>query len=123
MSFFLNKLKNINLAMYILIALALGIIAGALFYLFGVSSITEVYLRPIGAIFVNLLKFIVVPVVFLSIIDGVVSMGDFKKLGSVGLKSVSYFFVTTVLACLTGLLLSSFFSYVGLFQKLSFVRF
>ena len=120
MSFFLNKLKNINLAMYILIALALGIIAGALFYLFGVSSITEIYLRPIGAIFVNLLKFIVVPVVFLSIIDGVVSMGDFKKLGSVGLKSVSYFFLTSVLACLTGLLLSSFFSYVGLFQKLSF---
>ena len=120
MNFFLNKLKKINLATYILVALVLGTIAGALFYLFGVSSITEIYLRPIGTIFVNLLKFIVIPVVFLSIIDGVVSMGDFKKLGSVGLKSISYFFVTTVLACLTGLLLSSFFSYVGLFQKLSF---
>ena len=112
MSFFLNKLKNINLATYILVALALGIMAGTLFYLFGVSIITEIYLRPIGTIFVNLLKFIVIPVVFLSIIDGVVSMGDFKKLGSVGLKSILYFFVTTVLACLTGLVLSSFFSYV-----------
>lgn len=117
---FLYKFKKISIATQILIALFLGVIIGALGYSAGLEGFITNYFKPVGMVFVNLLKFIVVPVVFLSIIDGVVSMGDFKKLGSIGLKSILYFLVTTVLAAITGLALGSLFSSLGLFKELSF---
>ncbi len=119
MSFFLNKIKKISLATQIFFALFLGIIVGAICCTFaGGSAFVLNFLKPIGTIFINLLKMIVVPVVFLSIIDGIISMGDIKRLGKIGLKSILCFLVTTVLACITGLALSSGFSFAGLFPKL-----
>ena len=122
MPFFSHKFKKIGLAAQILVALVFGTVVGVMCYLLSLESVTENYFKPVGTIFLNLLKLIVVPVVFLSIIEGVVSMGDFKKLGSVGLKTILYFFVSTTLACVTGLLISSFFSYIGLFKSLSFAN-
>ena len=80
--------KKLSLPAQIFIALLLGIVVGLAFYFMGKPEITTNYLKPFGTIFVNLLKFIVVPVVLLSMIDGIVSMGDMKKVGSVGWKTV-----------------------------------
>ena len=87
--------KKLSLPAQIFIALLLGIVVGLAFYFMGKPEITTNYLKPFGTIFVNLLKFIVVPVVLLSMIDGIVSMGDMKKVGSVGWKTVAYFLVTS----------------------------
>mgnify|MGYP000552891680 CR=1 FL=1 len=76
--------KKLSLPKQIGIALLLGILAGYVFYMLGIPEFTTNYLKPFGTIFVNLLKFIVVPVVLLSMIDGIISMGDMKKVGSVG---------------------------------------
>lgn len=90
--------KKLSLPKQIGIALLLGILAGYVFYMLGIPEFTTNYLKPFGTIFVNLLKFIVVPVVLLSMIDGIISMGDMKKVGSVGWKTVAYFLVTTAAA-------------------------
>ena len=107
--------KKLSLPVQIVIALILGIAAGLIFYFIGKPEFTTNYLKPFGTIFVNLLKFIVVPVVLLSMIDGIISMGDMKKVGSVGWKPVAYFLVTTAAACVIGLVFANIFLNAGLF--------
>ena len=110
--------KNTSLPMRILIALILGIVLGVICYFTQTSEFTANYLKPIGTIFVNLLKFIVVPVVLFSMIDGILSMGDMKKVGSVGWKTVAFFMCTTAVACIIGLLFANIFNSAGLFPVL-----
>ena len=57
----------------------------------------------------NLLKFLVVPVVLFSIADGVISLNDLKRVGSVGLKTFIYYMFTTALAVVIGLVLVKLF--------------
>lgn len=102
-----NK-KKLSLASQIFIGLALGIIAGILFMTAGKAEWTELYIRPFGTIFLNLLKFIVVPIVLTSIIGGVISMSDIKKVGSIGWKTVLYYMCTTSFAVAFGLLVANF---------------
>ena len=111
--------KKLTLPVQILIALLLGIGVGIVCYAAGLGSFTKDYLKPFGDIFVNLLKFIVVPVVLFSMIEGILSMGDMKKVGAVGWKTVAYFMVTTAIACVIGLALASVFNGAGLFPTLS----
>ena len=111
--------KKVSLPVQILIALLLGIVVGAVLGAAGLSSITADYIKPFGDIFVNLLKFIVVPVVLISMIDGILSMDDMKKVGAVGWKTVLYFLVTTAIACVIGLVLANVFNGAGLFPDLS----
>ena len=112
------KKKN-NLPVQILIALVAGIAVGLVCYFAGLADFTATYLKPFGDIFVNLLKFIVVPVVLLSMIDGILSMGDMKQVGSVGVKTVAYFLCTTAIACVIGLVFANVFMGAGLFPDLS----
>ena len=114
----MNK-RKISLPMQILIALILGVAVGLLCFFTGTADFTTNYLKPFGTIFVNLLKFIVVPVVLLSMIDGIISMDDMKKVGSVGVKTVAYFLVTTAIACVIGLVFANIFNSAGLFPTLS----
>ena len=113
--------KKMSLPMQILIALAAGIAVGLICSSIGKGgqAFTTNYLKPFGDIFVNLLKFIVVPVVLLSMIDGILSMGDMKKVGSVGIKTVAYFMVTTAIACVIGLVFANIFAGAQLFPDLS----
>ncbi|WP_318840646.1 cation:dicarboxylate symporter family transporter [Paenibacillus sp. BJ-4] len=97
-------MKKINLTMQIFIGLALGIIIGALFY--GNSGV-EVYLKPIGDIFIRLIKMIVVPIVISTLVIGVAGVGDIKKLGKLGGKSIVYFEIVTTIAILFGLLVAN----------------
>ena len=113
----MNK-KKISLPVQITIALIAGIIVGLICAAAGLQDFTAEYLKPFGTIFINLLKFIVVPVVVLSMIGGIVSMGDMKKVGSVGWKSLAYFLCTTAIACVIGLIFANIFNGAGLFKAL-----
>ena len=97
----------------ILIGLLAGIVVGAIFWLAmgaeAAGTFTAAWIKPFGDIFVNLLKFIVVPLVLLSIMDGVISMGDITKVGKIGWKTIAYFLVTTAIACVIGLVVANLF--------------
>ena len=111
--------KKLSLPAWILIALVAGIAVGLVCYFAGWADFTANYLKPIGTIFINLLKFIVVPVVLFSMIDGIISMGDLKQVGSVGWKTVVYFLATTAIACVIGLIFASVFNGAGWFPTLT----
>ena len=96
-----KKKFKLSLAAQIFIALVLGIGAGLL--LQNYADIAEGYIKPIGTIFLNLLKFIVVPIVLFSIMSGIISMRDIKKVGSIGAKTVIYYLFTTAFAIVIGL--------------------
>ena len=110
----MKKILQLPLAIKIFIALILGIIAGIA--LQGHPEIAENYIKPFGTIFLNLLKFIVVPIVLFSIMSGIISMRDIKKVGSIGVKAVIYYFCTTAIAIVIGLVGGNLFK--GLFPVL-----
>ena len=114
----MKEKKKLSLPAWIVIALLAGIALGLVCYFAGWASFTANYLKPIGTIFVNLLKFIVVPVVLFSMVMGILDMGDLKKVGSVGWKTVVYFLVTTAIACVIGLLFAKIFEGAGWFPVL-----
>ena len=95
------KKKKLSLAMQIFIALVLAVVAGLLMQNY--ADFAETYIKPFGTIFLNLVKFIVVPIVLFSIMCGIISMSDIKKVGSIGLKTVVYYFCTTAFAITFGL--------------------
>jgi len=115
----MKEKKKLSLPAWIVIALVAGIVLGLICYFAGLADFTTNYLKPIGTIFVNLLKFIVVPVVLFSMIVGILDMGDLKKVGSVGWKTVVYFLVTTAIACVFGLLFAKIFEGLGWFPTLA----
>ena len=98
----MKKKKKMSLAMQIFIALVLAIAAGLLLQKH--AQFAETYIKPFGTIFLNLLKFIVVPIVLFSIMCGIISMRDIKKVGAIGLKSVVYYMCTTAFAITIGLI-------------------
>ncbi len=112
----MKERKKLSLAVQIFIGLALGIIAGLIFMVAGKADWAVSYVKPFGTIFLNLLKFIVVPIVLFSIISGVISMRDIKKVGSIGWKTVVYYMCTTACAVIIGLIFSHLFK--GSYQLL-----
>ncbi len=112
----MSKQKQIPLALQIFIGLGLGIIAGIVFMYLGMVDFTLAYIKPFGTIFLNLIKFIVVPIVLTSIIAGVISMSDIKKVGSIGIKTVVYYTMTTAFAIVIGLGFANLFK--GFFPML-----
>lgn len=97
----MKEKKKMSLAMQIFIALVLAIAAGLLLQKH--AQFAETYIKPFGTIFLNLLKFIVVPIVLFSIMCGIISMRDIKKVGAIGLKTVVYYMCTTAFAITIGL--------------------
>ena len=109
--------KKLSLALQIFIGLGLGIVAGLIFMALGKADWSIAYVKPFGTIFLNLIKFIVVPIVLCSIISGVISMKDIRKVGSIGWKTVLYYMCTTAFAVVIGLVVANLFK--GAFQTLS----
>ena len=97
-----KKLGDMSLAIQIFIALVLAIIVGLILGEKG-ASFASSYIKPFGTIFLNLIKFIVCPIVLFSIMSGIVSMRDVKKVGSIGLKTVVFYLCTTAIAIIIGL--------------------
>lgn len=94
------------LAYQILAGLILGIIVGAIFY---GNPAVETYLQPLGTIFLNMIKMIVVPIIVSTLIVGVAGTGDIKQLGKLGGKSMLYFQVMSLVAIVVGLLAANIF--------------
>ncbi|HDR7451989.1 dicarboxylate/amino acid:cation symporter [Bacillus cereus] len=85
----------------ILIALFLGLVVGLTLNLVAPSifePLNQYVFNPIGQLFIRLIKMLVVPVVFISIVLGAAGLGDPKQLGRIGLKSISFFLLTTAVA-------------------------
>ena len=99
------KLKKISLTAQIGIALLLAVLVGIL--LRNQADFVNTYIKPIGVIFLNLLKFIVVPLVLFSIMAGILSMNDISKVGKLGLRALLYFITTTLFAVTLGLVVPS----------------
>ena len=94
-------MKKISLTAQIGFALVLAVIAGIL--LGNHADFVNTYIKPFGIIFLNLLKFIVVPLVLFSIMAGILSMNDISKVGKLGLRALLYFMATTLFAVTLGL--------------------
>lgn len=97
-------MKKIGLAVQIVLGLILGVIVGAVFH--GNATIAS-YLQSIGDIFISLIKMIVVPIVFSSLVVGVAGVGDIKQVGKIGGKTLLYFEVITTFAIILGLVIAN----------------
>lgn len=89
----------------ILAGLFAGIAVGLL--LGGSPEAAKTYVAPFGTLFLNLIRMIIVPLVFSSLIVGAASMGDVRKLGRIGGKTVAMYLVTTAAAVTLGLFLAN----------------
>ena len=111
----MQEKKKMSLAMQIFIAMLLAIFAGLL--LQGRAEFATNFIKPFGTIFLNLVKFIVVPIVLFSIMCGIISMKDIRKVGSIGLKTVAFYLCTTAFAVTIGLIGGNLFK--GLFPVIA----
>ena len=87
-----------NLTAQVLFAVLLGIALGAL------SPNTGKAMKPLGDTFINLVKMVIAPIIFLTIVHGIASMADLRKLGRVGGKALLYFELVSTLALAIGLM-------------------
>src|SRR3712207_4278448 len=86
-----------HLYVQVLCAIVLGILLGHFYPQLGAS------LKPLGDAFIKLIKMLIAPIIFLTVVHGIASMEDMKKVGRVGLKALIYFEVMTTLALIIGL--------------------
>lgn len=100
-----------SLAWQILIALVLGIVVGAVLHNQPEikDSIVNNVLTPMGKIFISLIKMIVIPIVFSTLILGIAGVGSTKSLGRLGFKTILYFEIITTIAILVGLVAANIF--------------
>ena len=93
----------------ILIGLILGTILGAVANVAHIEPLRQalILLEPVGTAFIRLLTMIVIPLVIASLLVGAASLGDIRKLGRIGGKTLAYYMITTALAVIMGLLVSN----------------
>ncbi|RKL62168.1 dicarboxylate/amino acid:cation symporter [Thermoanaerobacteraceae bacterium SP2] len=96
---------KLNVTTKIFIGLVLGVIVGLFFTSAPDAAIT--YIKPFGDLFLNLIKMIIVPLVLSSLVVGAASTGDVKKLGRIGVKTLTYYLLTTAFAVTLGLILGN----------------
>ena len=88
-----------NLTFQVIVAVSLGILLGV------VAPDTAKSLKPLGDTFINLVKMVITPIIFLTIVHGIASMADLRKLGRVGGKALLYFELVSTLALAIGLVI------------------
>lgn len=89
-----------NLTIRVLVAIVMGILCGYFFPEFAKS------MKPLGEIFISMIKMVIIPVVFFTIVIGIGHVGNLKKVGRIGGKALLYFEVVTTLALVIGLLVA-----------------
>jgi aerobic C4-dicarboxylate transport protein len=87
-----------SLYVQVLTAIAIGIALGHFYPQVGAQ------MKPLGDAFIKLIKMIIAPIIFCSVVHGIASMQDMKKVGRVGLKALIYFEVLTTIALVVGLI-------------------
>lgn len=93
--------KKLSMATQILISMILSVLVG--YFLQDHQELATTFIQPFGSVFLNLIKMIVVPVVLCSIMGGIISLNDIKKVGSIGGKTFLYYILTTIVAISFGL--------------------
>jgi len=97
-----SRRKGLTLTQQIFVGLALGIVAGALVQHF--NPAWSVYFRPFSQLFLRLIKMIIAPLIFATLVAGIAGAGHFKVVGRMGLRAIIYFEVVTTIALVIGLL-------------------
>ena len=95
-------MKNSILTLWILIALVAGILVGAIAPEFAVR------MHPLATIFLRMVKMIIAPLLFATLVVGIAGHGDVKKVGRVGIKTILYFEIVTTIALFIGLGVANF---------------
>ena len=95
-------MKNHALSIWIIVALLAGIVVGA------VAPDFAVKMHPLATIFLRMVKMIIAPLLFATLVVGIAGHGDVKKVGRVGLKTIIYFEIVTTIALLIGLGVANF---------------
>ena len=104
-----------NLTRNILLGMLLGFAVGSIIYytnIFGdtLTNIVEVYAFKLGSdIFINLLKMLIVPLVFFSLVSGISSLGNLKSIGNISLKTITLYLITTAIAVSLSLFVGAIF--------------
>ncbi len=96
-------MKRLGRSLYfqVIVAVILGALVGHLFPAFGAK------MKPLGDGFIKLVKMLIAPIVFTTVVTGIAKMGDLRKVGRVGLKGIVYFEVLTTLALVIGLVVAN----------------
>ena len=102
-------MNNLALHWKIIFGLVLGLIYGIVSASYGWGTFTTNWIAPFGTVFINLLKLIAVPLVFASLVTGVASLSDTKKLSRIGGKTIMIYLSTTIISVFIGLILVNSF--------------
>ena len=100
------KIK-IPVYLQILLGMCIGIIAGLIALQVNGHQLVTNWIKPWGQIFIRLLQLVAVPLVFISLVRGVIGLGDISKFSKLGLKTIGLYIITTVIAILLGVTLVS----------------
>lgn len=98
-------LKRLPLYSKILLGMLFGFIVGVVAVLLGANQLVADYIKPFGTIFLNLLKLVAMPLIFASLVAGVAGLSDITKLSRIGLKTISLYILTTLIAVSLGLVI------------------
>jgi proton glutamate symport protein len=99
-------MKKIPLHVKILLGMLLGVLWGLLAITNGWVDFTIDWVKPFGTIFINLLKLVAVPLVIVTIIDGITSLSGLSQLTRIGTKTIKWFFILTIISTIIGLFFS-----------------
>lgn len=99
------KKKKLNLVSQIGIGMLAGVLVGVAATFIGFGPFILDWVKPFGTIFIKMLKLIAVPLILISLIDGISNLSEIKKLSRIGGKTIGFYLATTVLAISLGLLL------------------
>ncbi len=93
----------------LVLGVAFGLIASNVMGQDAATSWIDTYVRPVGLLFINLIRMLIVPLIFTTLVAGVIAMGKPSKLGSLGLKTIALYLVTTFFANVIGLTFGALF--------------
>ena len=98
-----SKSGSMGLAMQMLIGLVLGVIVG----MFLDSQFATTYVKPFGDLFIRLIRMVVVPLVFATLVAGAAGISDVSKLGRVAIKTLLIFLITSAISVIFGLVIAN----------------
>ncbi len=103
----MKRLLALPLHWLTLLGMVAGILFGVAAVALGLNEFTALWVKPWGTIFINLLKLIAIPLIVVSLISGIAGLGDVGSLSRIGLKTISFYIVTTVVAVTVGLVVAN----------------
>jgi aerobic C4-dicarboxylate transport protein len=94
-----------KLYVQVLIALAIGVVIGAFYPALGVE------LQPLASAFIKAIRAVVVPIIFTTVVSGIATIGDMRKVGRIGVRALIYFEVVSTAALLIGLAIANLYPF------------